>query len=117
MASAKTPAEKGAAGSKTYQNRKIDMPDALQIAVLEHVNVVMAEVAADMREGLLALAVGAGLQVIALMDSDVTGLAGPGHAQRRPGRGGHGTDRGSVTLGGRRVPVEQPRGPCGRRLG
>jgi hypothetical protein len=47
--------------SKTYQNSKIDTPDGLELTVPEHVNVVMAEVADDMREGLLALAVGAGL--------------------------------------------------------
>ena len=96
---------------KTYQNSKIDTPDALELTVPEHVNVVMAEVAADMREGLLALAVGAGLQVMtALMDADVTALAGPRgkhNADRVAVR--HGTDRGSVTLGGRRVPVQRPR--------
>ena len=38
----------------------------------------MAEIAENMHEGLLALAVGAGLQVMeALMDADVTTLAGP----------------------------------------
>jgi putative transposase len=97
--------------SKTYQNSKIDTPDALEISVPEHVNVVMAEVAADMREGLLALAVGAGLQVMtALMENDVTGLAGPKgkhNADRVAVRHGH--DLGSVTLGGRRVPVQRPR--------
>ncbi len=96
---------------KTYQNSKIDTPDAVELTVPEHVNVVMAEVAADMREGLLALAVGAGLQVMtALMDADVTALAGPKgkhNADRVAVR--HGTDRGSVTLGGRRVPVARPR--------
>jgi putative transposase len=46
--------------------------------VPEQVNVVMAELAADMREGLLALAVGTGLQVMcALMEEDLTMLAGP----------------------------------------
>jgi putative transposase len=97
--------------SKTYQNSKIDTPDALEITVPEHVNVVMAEVAADMREGLLALAVGAGLQVMtALMEADVTALAGPKgkhDAERVAVR--HGQERGSVTLGGRRVPVQRPR--------
>ena len=96
---------------KNYQNSKIDTPDEPELTVPEHVNVVMAEVAADMREGLLALAVGAGLQVMtALMESDVTGLAGPRgkhNADRVAVR--HGTDRGSVTLGGRRVPVQRPR--------
>jgi putative transposase len=96
---------------KTYQNSKIDMPGEQQLTVPEHVNVVMAEVAADMREGLLALAVGAGLQVMtALMDADVAALAGPRgkhNSERVAVR--HGTDRGSVTLGGRRVPLERPR--------
>jgi len=97
--------------SKTYQNSKIDTPDARELTVPEHVNVVMAEVAADMREGLLALAVGAGLQVMtALMDADVTALAGPRgkhNVERVAVR--HGSERGSVTLGGRRVPVQRPR--------
>ena len=45
----------------------------------------MAEIAEHVREGLLALAVGAGLQVMAaLMDADVTALAGP-EGQARPG--------------------------------
>jgi putative transposase len=81
------------------------------LTVPEHVSVVMADVAADMREGLLALAVGAGLQVMtALMDADVAALAGPKgrhDADRVAVRHGH--DRGSVTLGGRRVPVQRPR--------
>ena len=63
---------------KTYQNSKIGTPDGLELTLPGHVNLVMAEVAADMREGLLALAVAAGLQVMtALMDADVTVVAGP----------------------------------------
>ena len=77
----------------------------------ERVTVVMAEIAENMREGLLALAVGAGLQVMAaLMEADVTALAGPKgrhDATRTAVR--HGRERGSVTLGGRRVPVSRPR--------
>ena len=47
-------------------------------ALPERVTVVMAEIAESMQEGLLALAVGAGRQVMqALMDADVTALAGP----------------------------------------
>jgi len=71
----------------------------------------MEEIAADMREGLLALAVGAGLQVMQqLMDADVAAVCGPRgkhDADRAVTR--HGTERGSVTLGGRRVPVSRPR--------
>ena len=71
----------------------------------------MDEIAADMREGLLALAVGAGLQVMAqLMEADVAAVCGP-KGKHNPDRAAvrHGTGRGSVTLGGRRVPVTRPR--------
>src|SRR3954451_6606027 len=71
----------------------------------------MTEIAGSMREGLLALAVGAGLQVMqGLMEADVTGLAGPkGRHDPNRAAGRHGHERGSVTLGGRRVPVTRPR--------
>ena len=77
----------------------------------ERVSVAMAEIAESMQEGLLALAVGAGLQVMqVLMDADVTALAGPKgrHDQARTAVR-HGRERGSVTLGGRRVAVTRPR--------
>ena len=77
----------------------------------EQVTVAMAEIAESMQEGLLALAVGAGLQVMqALMDADVTVLAGPKgrHDQARTAVR-HGRERGSVSLGGRRVAVSRPR--------
>ncbi len=63
------------------------------------------------REGLLALAVGAGLQVMAqLMEADVTAVCGPkGRHDPQRSASRHGTERGSVTLGGRRVPVTRPR--------
>ena len=80
-------------------------------AVPERVSVAMAQIAENMQEGLLALAVGAGLQVMqTLMEADVTALAGPKgrhDAARTAVR--HGCERGSVTLGGRRVPVTRPR--------
>jgi transposase-like protein len=80
-------------------------------AIPERVSVVMAEIAENMQEGLLALAVGAGLQVMqALMEADVTALAGPKgkHDQARTAVR-HGRERGSVSLGGRRVPISRPR--------
>jgi putative transposase len=55
--------------------------------------------------------VGAGLQVMAaLMEADVTAVCGP-KGKHNPDRTAtrHGTERGSVTLGGRRVPVTRPR--------
>jgi putative transposase len=97
--------------TKKYQNEKIDTPAGDDFAVPERVSVAMAEIAGCMREGLLALAVGTGLQVMqALMEADVTALAGP-KGRHDPGRAAvrHGHERGSVTLGGRRVPVTRPR--------
>ncbi len=96
---------------KKYQKTALDTPNELGVNVPEQVSVAMAEIAGNMHEGLLALAVGAGLQVMsALMDADVTALAGP-KGRHDPGRSAvrHGTGAGSVTLGGRRVPVARPR--------
>ena len=97
--------------TKKYQKNEIDTPAGDGPVVPESVSVAMAEIAGSMREGLLALAVGTGLQVMqVLMESDVTGLAGP-KGRHDPGRSAvrHGHERGSVTLGGRRVPVTRPR--------
>lgn len=94
--------------SKKYQTDELDTS---ALAVPEQVSVAMSEIAADVREGLLALAVGAGLQVMAqLMEADVTAVCGP-RGKHNPDRTAsrHGTERGSVTLGGRRVPVTRPR--------
>jgi len=80
-------------------------------ALPERVTVAMSEIAENMQEGLLALAVGAGLQVMqALMDADVTELAGlKGRHDEARTAVRHGRERGSVTLGGRRVSVTRPR--------
>jgi hypothetical protein len=94
--------------TKKYQ-RKTSETSAL--AVPEQVSVAMEEIAADMREGLLALAVGAGLQVMGqLMEADVTAVCGP-RGKHNPDRAAtrHGPEAGSVTLGGRRVRVTRPR--------
>ena len=93
---------------KSNQNLAVD---AMTPAIPVHVSVAMTAIAENIQEGLLALAVGAGLQVMAaLMDSDVTALVGPKgrhDASRTAVR--HGRERGSVTLGGRRVAVTRPR--------
>ena len=93
---------------KTYQNEQIDTN---QPAVAEVVSVALAELAGEVQEGLLALAVGTGLQVMAaMMEADVTAACGPRgrhNPERSATRHGHGA--GSVTLGGRRVPVVRPR--------
>jgi len=97
--------------NKKYQKSMGIAPDAHGLAVPEHVSVAMAEIAGDMREGLLALAVGAGLQVMsAMMEADVTTLAGvKGKHDSDRAAVRHGHERGSVTLGGRRLPVDRPR--------
>jgi putative transposase len=97
---------KGTAVKKSSQIQPVDAS-----ALPERVSVAMAEIAENMHEGLLALAVGAGLQVMAaLMEADVTALAGPkGKHDRARTAVRHGRERGSVTLGGRRVPITRPR--------
>jgi putative transposase len=100
--------------SNTYQkNRRRAQPDpaAGEVAVPDQVIVSMAEIAESAREGLLALAVSTGLQVMtAMFEEDVTRLCGP-DGKHNPDRAGyrHGTEAGSVTLGGRRIPVTRPR--------
>src|SRR5215217_2822972 len=77
----------------------------------EQVTVAVAELASAAREGLLALAVGTGLQVLeAMLAEDVAWLVGP-KGRHIPGRAAvrHGSEPGQVTLGGRRVRVRRPR--------
>jgi transposase-like protein len=100
--------------SNTYQKTsRSAQPDRQpgEVAVPEQVVVSMAEIAESAREGLLALAVGTGLQVMAAMfEEDATRLCGPAgkHSSERAGYR-HGSEDGSVTLGGRRLPVTRPR--------
>ena len=71
----------------------------------------MSETAADNARRLLALAVGARLQVMqTLMEADVTAACGP-RSEHNPARSAmrHGREAGSVSLGGRRVSVTRPR--------
>ena len=71
----------------------------------------LARFAEHMREGLLAASTAVGLEVMAeLMDTEVTDLAGP-KGKHNPARVAkrHGGQDGTVTLGGRRVPVRRPR--------
>lgn len=95
---------------KDYQTRAA-LAATSEFVMPDVVGVAMADIADAVREGLLALAVGAGLQVMdALMAESVTALCGP-KGRHDPGRTAvrHGSDDGSVTLGGRRVPVRRPR--------
>ena len=73
---------------KDYQNREIDTS---QPAVPERVSVALDELAGELREGLLAFAVGTGLQVMAaLMEEDVTAVCGP-KGRTTPSASGCGT--------------------------
>ena len=96
---------------KNYQTRAAAAATAGTVSLPEAVSVAMDELVGAMKEGLLAVAVGAGRQVMqAVMEEDVTALAGP-KGRHDPGRRAvrHGREAGSVTLGGRRVPVSRPR--------
>ncbi len=71
----------------------------------------LGELVGAAREGLLALSVGVGLRVVhELMEAEVTevvGSKGKWNPERTASRHGH--EDGSMTLGGRRVPVSRPR--------
>jgi putative transposase len=95
---------------KQYQTAGAEA-STLGPAIPDVVSVALAEVAASAKEGLLALSVGAGLQVMqALTEESVTALAGP-KGRHDPDRAAvrHGHEQGSVTLGGRRIPIRRPR--------
>ena len=75
--------------------------------------VAMADVAAAMREGLLAFATSAGLVVMQqMLTEELTSIVGPKHAKLGTERVGnwHGTTSGQVVLGSQKVAVSRPRG-------
>lgn len=86
--------------------------DAAEVADLpQEVRLALADIAGAAREGLLAMSVAAGLAVMqAMFQAEITAVAGP-KGKHDPDRGAvrHGSGKGSVTLGGRRVPVSRPR--------
>ncbi len=97
--------------SKTYQKKTAATHDGAVVPPLGAATVALSEIAESAREGLLALAVDTGLQVMqAWMNADAQQLCGP-RGRHDAGRVAyrHGTEAGSVTLGGRRVPVSRPR--------
>jgi putative transposase len=85
--------------------------DRAELQLPEQVTVAVAELAGAVREGLLALAVGTGLQVLqTMLAEDVARLVGP-KGCHNPDRTTvrHGSEPGQVTLGGRRVQIRRPR--------
>ena len=71
----------------------------------------LADIAGAARDGLLAMSVAAGMAVMqAMFDAEITTACGP-KGKHDPDRTAvrHGSEKGSVVLGGRRVPVVRPR--------
>jgi putative transposase len=92
--------------------RLVDTPDAAALPDLpEEIQLAMTDIAGAAREGLMAMSVAAGLAVMAAMfEAEIAAVCGP-KGKHDAGRAAvrHGSGKGSVTLGGRRVPVERPR--------
>jgi putative transposase len=102
----KKPAEKKVASAVVAED--VALPGW---ALPESVTIALADLAGTVEEGLLALAVGTGLQVMqVLMEDEVCSVVGP-KGRWNPERVAvrHGRDDGEVTLGGRRVPLRRPR--------
>ena len=80
----------------THHTRTADQP---QLELPAAVTIAVAELASAARQGMLALAVGKGLQVLqAMLDDDVTRLVGA-KGRHNPQRSAvrHGTEPGQVT--------------------
>jgi len=97
--------------------RKVSAPkvvtalEASESALPPRIQEALGELVGAAREGLLALSVGVGLGVVhELMELEVDEVVGP-KSEHNPDRTAkrHGHEDGSMTLGGRRVPVCRPR--------
>jgi putative transposase len=85
--------------------------EASELPLPAEIQDALGELVGAAREGLLALSVGVGLGVVhSLMESEVDDVVGP-KGKHNPERAAkrHGHERGSMTLGGRRVEVSRPR--------
>ena len=88
----------------------VDLPD-----LSDEIRLALAGIAGAAREGLLAMSVAAGMAVMqAMFDAEIAAACGP-KGKHDPDRAAsrHGGGRGSVVLGGRRVPVTRPRARTG----
>jgi putative transposase len=85
--------------------------EALKLPLPAEIPEALGELAGAARDGLLALSVGLGLRVVHdLVEAEVTEFVGPkGNHDRERTAKRHGHEDGSMTLGGRRVPVSRPR--------
>jgi transposase-like protein len=86
-------------------------PQASELPLPAEIQAALGELVGAAREGLLALSVGVGLGVVhELMEAEVDEVVGP-KGRWNPDRTAkrHGHERGSMTLGGRRIEVRRPR--------
>ena len=92
--------------------RLVDAADAVALPDLPgEIQLALSDIAGVAREGLLAMSVAAGMAVTAAMfEAEIAEVCGP-KGKHDPDRVAvrHGSGRGSVALGGRRVPVTRPR--------
>jgi hypothetical protein len=98
-------------GTAVSSNVPVAQATSDEVVLPEGVQEALGELVGAAKEGLLALSVGVGLGVLSsMMEEEVDEVVGPKgkhSAQRTAVRHGH--ENGSVTLGGRRVPVSRPR--------
>ena len=97
--------------SKLQVVEVVEAEEAQALALPEHVQLSLGEIAGQAKEGLLTLAVSAGLAVLhETMEWEVERIVGPkGRHDRERTTKRHGHTSGEVTLGARRVPVSRPR--------
>jgi transposase-like protein len=96
---------------KVSGSQVVTPAEALERPLPAEIQEALGELVGVAREGLLALSVGVGLSVVhQLMEAEVEEVVGP-RGKWNPERIAkrHGHERGSMTLGGRRVEVSRPR--------
>ena len=96
---------------KVSGSKVVTAVEASELPLPAEIQDALGELVGAARDGLLALSVGLGLTVVhQLMEAEVGQVVGPKHKHNRDRTAKrHGHERGSMTLGGRRVEVERPR--------
>ena len=96
---------------KVSGSKVVRTAEASELPLPAEIQEALGELVGAAREGLLALSVGLGLTVVhQLMEREVDEVVGPkGKHNRDRTAKRHGHEDGSMTLGGRRVPVSRPR--------
>jgi putative transposase len=96
---------------KVNVSQVVSSGEAAEMPLPAEIQRALGELVGAAREGLLALSVGVGLAVVhELMEAEVTEVVGPKGAWNAERTANcHGHEAGSMTLGGRTVPVSRPR--------